>query len=246
MRPARRMGGGFTFGGRVPFSLGVILVVTAVGWLGGLILQNNGIFPLVSYGGLVPGLVLHGQVWRLLTWVFVGTGADPIGLLFGFLMLYWFGRDLAMMWGSRRFGLIYAGMTVATGGVLTVAGIFLPRVHDQFFTGVWPMVDGLTVAWGLLHAGAQINIWFVLPVSGQLLVWITIGGTVLYALITGNAEAFLPHFVAEFLFLGFVRLGSPARLMARWRLGALERSAKRKAKHLRVVDKDGEPPRYLN
>ena len=52
------------------------------------------------------------------------------------------------------------------------------------------------VAWGLSHPFRQILLFFAVPVSGQSLVWITVGGTVLFALFTG-VGAFVPHLLAE-------------------------------------------------
>ena len=71
----------------------------------------------------------------------------------------------------------------------------------------------------------------------------------LYAIFNG-IHAFVPHFSAEGLMLLYARGFSPRRLWLRFQLAWMERGSKRKAKHLRVVDKDkdgeDEPPQYLN
>src|SRR5262245_22437518 len=80
--------------------------------------------PLVNWEGLGPweagpftdalklnvDAVLHGQVWRLLTYAFLhdpGVGLAPgqfyWHIVFNMLFLYWFGRDLEEMYGPREF-----------------------------------------------------------------------------------------------------------------------------------------------
>ncbi|HSD28276.1 MAG TPA: rhomboid family intramembrane serine protease, partial [Vicinamibacteria bacterium] len=58
-------------------------------------------------GVLVPGLVVQGQAWRLLTWVLLEQ--DPLSLIFASLALFWFGNDLARVWGPGRFLATYFG-----------------------------------------------------------------------------------------------------------------------------------------
>ncbi|MEO5762846.1 MAG: hypothetical protein ABIR28_11105, partial [Vicinamibacteria bacterium] len=57
--------------------------------------------PVLSLSTLSPALVVRGQVWRLLSWAFFEL--DGQGLVFGSLMLGFFGRDLAAYWGGGRF-----------------------------------------------------------------------------------------------------------------------------------------------
>src|SRR5579871_5729804 len=93
----------FTFGGRMPAVVGVLVALTFAASIAGAL------FPMVGgYGALIPARVLHGEAWRLFTWGFFEL--DPMGLIFGCLMLYWFGRDLCWAWGPRHFLVTYLGM----------------------------------------------------------------------------------------------------------------------------------------
>src|SRR3954467_1641019 len=100
MARSQRLRDDLSFGGRVPWAVGLLLVVTIALSLAGAFGGRHG-SPIFDLGALTPPDVLHGQVWRLATWCFLEP--SPLGLIFGCLALYWFGSDLANEWGSPRF-----------------------------------------------------------------------------------------------------------------------------------------------
>src|SRR5256885_1878791 len=69
--------------------------------------SRHGPLPLFELGSLVVDRVFSGEIWRVVTWSVLEP--SPISLLFACLFLYWFGRDLAGVWGSRRFLNVYVG-----------------------------------------------------------------------------------------------------------------------------------------
>lgn len=78
---------------------------------------------------LDPDLVVfHGQIWRLLTHAFCHNRTSIFHILFNMLFLFWFGRTLEAMYGSREFlvfyltaavvaSLAYLGLGFVTGGL---------------------------------------------------------------------------------------------------------------------------------
>ena len=71
--------------------------------------------------------VLHGQVWRLLSYAFCHDKSNLFHLLLNMLVLYWAGEALELSYGSREFLLFYltgavvAGLTFLTMDLLTPA-----------------------------------------------------------------------------------------------------------------------------
>ncbi len=60
--------------------------------------------------------VLHGQVWRLLTYAFLHDTQSIWHILFNMLFLWWFGSDVEDLYGPREFLAFY--LTAAfLGGV---------------------------------------------------------------------------------------------------------------------------------
>src|SRR5262249_44270898 len=61
--------------------------------------------------------VLHGQVWRLLTYAFLHdvNGTFPTHILFNMLALWWFGTDVEVVYGKREFLAFYLVSAVVAG-----------------------------------------------------------------------------------------------------------------------------------
>jgi membrane associated rhomboid family serine protease len=230
-----------TFGGRVPASIGALIVATAL--LSIFAWQNRALAALLA---LSPLDVLGGEVWRVVTWPFVQN--DPFGLIFVALMFWWLGPQLLFGWGEGRFLLRLLGITLGAGVVTTAAGAVWPGAATPH-VGAWPVMNALLVAWAMRVPDAQVNIWGVLPVTARTLAIGVFGGTVLYALFSGVGP-FLPHFVAMGIAYALTRGGfSPGRLFGRAQGSWRERAQKRRASHLKVVKKGGskdEPPRWMN
>jgi membrane associated rhomboid family serine protease len=183
----------FSFGGRVPWGVGLVLAITVV--LSLLVAFGDrhagSLFDLTA---LIPEAVWRGQIWRLATWAFVEP--SPIGLIFGCLVLYWFGGDLAREWGSRRFLTVYAGIAL-TASILTCLIARVDRaVLEHPYLGTWSIGAALVVAWGLWFPDRVIRIYFVLPIRGYVLAWATIAITVIFAVYSGW-ERYLPELCAE-------------------------------------------------
>jgi membrane associated rhomboid family serine protease len=234
----RRAGNPFAFGGRVPAAVGGLIAATVVASLAAVVGERNGL-PLLRLAVLEPAAVWHGEVWRLVTWVIVET--EPLNLLFGGLVLYWFGRDLVDAWGERRFLATYFGVAAAAGALACLLALAWPEFAAGRFTGFWAALDALIVSWALLHPFRQILLFFAVPVSGQALLWITVGGTVLFALF-GGVVLFVPHLLAEGVAWVWVSGRGPGRWLRRVKLPRL-----RKRGRFEVIHADRDPDRrWLN
>jgi membrane associated rhomboid family serine protease len=235
----------FTFGGRVPASVGLLLAVIVVASVAASV--NPGI---VTTFALAPQAVVQGgEVWRLVTWPIVQR--DVFSLIFVAFMLWTLGQQLSYAWSERRFVQRFVGYALGAGvGTTLLAVVF--ESAGQPHIGAWPVVNALLVAWAMLFPDRQVNIWGVLPVTGRTLALLVTGGTVLAVVMSGGMRGFggfAPHLVAIAVawaqaqgLLGRRRLGTQARQW--W----AEREAKRRAKHLKVVRKDGsdDRPRWMN
>ncbi len=247
MRPVRALDGGFNvMGTRVPRVVGLLVGLTLFASIMGAVGARNGVRVILQQGVLAPDLVWSGQLWRLVTWPFFEL--DGLSLIFGCLALFWFGRDLAHAWGPGRFLGLYLGFAAASGTATCLIGRLLwPELLSAAFLGPWAMVDALIIAWAILYPHRDVLVYFVLPLRGPNLIYATIGGTLLFALLNGIGN-FVPHFMAEALMLAYMREGSLSRLWLRLRMGALQAKAGRRPAHLRPVEKDdwGKPPRWLH
>ncbi|HTT70992.1 MAG TPA: rhomboid family intramembrane serine protease [Anaeromyxobacteraceae bacterium] len=239
MRPARSIGEILTFGGRVPSAVGGLIIATVALSLAGALGRELG---LVAACALVPERVFEGEVWRLVSWVVFET--DPFSLIFGALTLFWFGRDLCFAWGTRRFLATFFGVAAGTGIATALVGRFLlPALYGMAFVGSWPVLLAFLVAWAMIFPERQMLYMMVLPITGRALLWITLGGTLLYAAF-GGLTRYLPHLFAQLIMMGYARGWSLRGFWQSLRIRQYERRARRRASHLKVVKKD--PPRWLN
>src|SRR5262249_2534757 len=59
--------------------------------------------------------VLHGQVWRLLTYAFLHDPRVIMHILFNMLFLWWFGSDVEDLYGPREFLTFYLSASFVGG-----------------------------------------------------------------------------------------------------------------------------------
>lgn len=249
-RPRRRrdFGDSFTLGGRVPASVGFLLALMLAMSLGALFAPR-----LASWAALHTPSLLGGEVWRLVSWPLIQV--DPIDLIFGGLVIWFFGPPLAMAWGDRRFLLTLLGITVAAALATLIASILLFAVPRPYL-GIWPIVDALVILWALRNPDQQVLIYFVLPVSGRVMAWITVGTNALFLLWAvardglAGLVGFMPFITAMAIAWALAggRIGLPRRWRLGWRDWQMERQLRRRSKHLKVVRKNGEggPPQWMN
>src|SRR2546425_1054202 len=60
--------------------------------------------------------VLHGQLWRLLTYAFLHETSIWQHIVFNMLFLWWFGSDVEDIYGSREFLAVYL-LSAVLGGI---------------------------------------------------------------------------------------------------------------------------------
>jgi membrane associated rhomboid family serine protease len=221
----------FTFGGRVPASVGLLLALMLVASIAGWTNPR-----LALEAALMPVAILRGQIWRLVTWPFFQD--DPLTLLFAGLLLWQMGQQLSYAWSERTFVIRFLVYTVGSALGATLLALVWENATAIAHVGIWPVVMALVVAWSMLFPDRPVNIWGVLPVTGRMLALLVTFGTVLYAIARGFA-AFTPHLVAIGIAWAQAR-GLGARSLGRHaRQWWAEREQRRRTKHLKVIRKQG-------
>lgn len=105
------------FGKYAIYNLSLYLVVGyAIGYF--LNLANPAVYGYLTFD---PYAILHGQIWRLITWIITLPGSDS--LIFVIIMLFFYysiGNSLENAWGAFRYNIyIFSGMIfTAVGGIL--------------------------------------------------------------------------------------------------------------------------------
>ncbi len=233
----------FTFGGRVPASVGLLIAVVVVASVWGAV--DRGI---AAFAALLPVAIARGQLWRLVTWPFVET--DVIGLLFGCYMLWWLGQQLSYAWSERRFLIRFLGYTLGAG-IGTTLLYLVWEDASLGYLGLWPVVVALLVAWALMFPDRQVNFWGILPMTGRTIALLAVAGTVLSGLFRGGVRGLgsvAPHLIAMGMAWVQSRGLGGRRSWFNARQWWAEREGRRRAKHLKVVKKNGsgDRPSWMN
>ena len=142
---------------------------------------NGGLIELLGFS---PTLIAQGEVWRIVTFIFVPQRGG-IFVIFYFLIMIFFGRILEQHWGSFKFNMYYL---IGSLGTIT-ASIVL-----EALTGVPQPLSNFNLYMTLLLAVAQIapdyeiRIYFVLPVKLKYIGYIY-GAILGFQFVFGNLGA---------------------------------------------------------
>jgi membrane associated rhomboid family serine protease len=132
---------------------------------------------------LSPDRVLHGEVWRLVTWAFVEVA--PMSLIFTCVAIFKFGGELAVRWGDRRLRRFMLEIIVGAAVITTLLAFVAPGTMHLSRSAGWAIGDALCIAWARQYPTAIIRVYGMLELSGKRLIAITVGSTVLFAIAYG-------------------------------------------------------------
>jgi len=118
--------------------------------------------------GLQGSLVLEGEWWRLISFVFMPPQTlHPIFLIFGMLLFYLMGNALESEWGTFRYN-----MYLLVGYLATIAVAFL--YPDYPIQNLF-VESSVFLAFAFLYPDFQIHVMFLLPVKVRwlaLIAWV--------------------------------------------------------------------------
>ena len=139
-------------------------------------------------------LILQGQVWRLVTFVFIPEGTSPIFIFFTLYFYYLIGTALENRWGSRRFNLYY---------LIGILGADLGGMLTGYGTSHYLNLS-LFLAFACLYPDFEILLFFVLPVKIKYIAYLDIAYLAyrLFFLSWAGRGSVLLSFLPFFLFFG--------------------------------------------
>ena len=178
-----------------------------------------------------PQDVVHGQVWRLATYMFVHGGFFHI--LFNMLALWMFGVELERTWGSRYFLKYYfvcgVGAALTTVLLSFLPGIFGQQLYLSRTVGASGAVMGVLLAYALYFPNRPIYMYFVFPIPAKYFVAIIGAISLLSSMGGGGGIAHTTHLgglVAGYLYLkgGRIHLLSEVKYRyLKWRINRVRR-----------------------
>src|SRR5438093_8066472 len=147
----------FSFLG-IPGLIRIVIGFTALVYV--LVYLNRG---FESFLTLDPVLILRGQVWRLITYIFLPQTFSPLWVLLALWFLWFIGEGLERAWGPFRLTLYFVVGMIGT----TIAAFFF---GSNFSNGM--LITSLFFAFARFYPDEVIYILFILPVKIKWLAWV--------------------------------------------------------------------------
>lgn len=132
--------------------------------------------PILGYLNLQPERVFHGEIWRIVTWIFQPTDSNILFLLIMMMFYYQLGMTLERTWGTFRFNVYIIG-----GILLTVVGTLLAYgvIYLIFGAGMAATASGLMgglvsttyinmsifLAFATMYPDMQVMLYFIIPIK---------------------------------------------------------------------------------
>ncbi len=119
------------------------------------------------------------RVWQLLTAAFVHNTSNVGHILWNMLFLWWLGRDMEALYGSREFLRMYLTAAVFSTACWAVLDRIIPGGRLGGMEGASGAVMAVVVLNVLYHPRREVLLFFVLPVEAWLLVLVYLGNDAL-------------------------------------------------------------------
>ena len=141
---------------------GLIRIVVAFSALVFLLVRLNPNF--ISVFDLNPERVRHGEIWRLVTYIFIPQTLSPWWILFVLWFLWWIGDGLERAFGAFRLTLYFLVGMIGT----TAAAFFFGSNFSNTM-----LIASLFYAFARFYPDEVIYVLFILPVKIKWVAWVS-------------------------------------------------------------------------
>ena len=145
-----------------------MVIAYAIGW--------TTYFTFYQYLALYPELVFQGQIWRLVTFIFIPIQTNLFWFVFEVLFLYFVGTSLEEFWGAARFTVFFflgailnAVLTFAVYGLLPVLGNSMTAFSFYFTPSMTYIKLSMFFAFATIYPDAYIRTYFIIMVKAKWL-----------------------------------------------------------------------------
>ncbi len=141
----------------------------------------NNVYTLSSLLAFDRAAIAQGQIWRIITFLFIPPESSPLWIIFS-LYFYWLiGRALESQWGSFRFNVYYFIGAIGT----IIAGLIMGVTENTYLN------LSLFLAFAVLFPDFEVLLFFFIPIKMKWLAYLD-GALLLISLIITS----LPYKIA--------------------------------------------------
>jgi hypothetical protein len=134
--------------------------------------------------------VFQGQIWRLITYIFVPSSLNFLFALIGAMFMSWLGKGLEAAWGAFRLNVYFIG------GMISVA---LGSLLFGFDESSLYLFHGLLFAFAMIYPNEEILMFFILPMKIKWIAWMDVAMLVLMVMSSPASIIPITFALANFL-----------------------------------------------
>ena len=141
-----------------------IIILYALGYV---IVRFGGSF-YSDYLSLNPLAIMHGQIWRIVTFIIFPPDTGLFFFMISMYLYYSIGRVLEMQWGAFRFNLyFFTGVLLHVVAAFISCYVFGANIGPAF--GTYYLNFSLFMAYAALYPDAQFLLFFIIPIRAKWL-----------------------------------------------------------------------------
>ena len=147
---------------------------------------------MITWLTLEPGLILRGQIWRIISWVLIPPTSNLISIVFLVLLYYSLGSALEHTWGTFRYNVyIFSGILFTVIAVFGLCGYFYFRYGVEIPLSSVGLVStnyvtmSIFLAFAAIYPDMEVLLYFIIPIKMK---WMAIVYAVMavYYFVTGS------------------------------------------------------------
>jgi len=154
----------------IPNLMKYICVIYIVGYL----IQIFNPLLYYYYLDLDPEAILHGHIWRIITFLFFPPSTSLIWMMIAVFVYYSLGTTLETVWGTFKYNFFYF-----TGVLMLVVASLLIYIVTGYPLQLYPtyMSFSIFLAYALTFPEATFLLYFIIPIKAK---WLATAEVVLY------------------------------------------------------------------
>lgn len=141
---------------------------------------------LLGWLTLEPGLILSGQVWRIISWILVPPSGNTFTILIMLFFYYSLGTALERTWGAFRYNVyIFSGILFTVVGAFILYLVTGGLLGLGFYFSTYYINMSIFLAFAASNPNMEILLYFILPIKIK---WMALvyAAFILYDLARGN------------------------------------------------------------
>ncbi|MBN1760222.1 MAG: rhomboid family intramembrane serine protease [Chitinispirillaceae bacterium] len=139
----------------------VVYVLELIPGFGRFVLNSGTLVPVQTFA--------QGQLWRVVTYMFLHDQRAPFHLLFNMLALWMFAQEIETVWGTRRFLHFYFIAGIGSG-CFSLFHLFSTVMKWTGVIGASGAILALLTVYAAWYPHRKVLLFFILPVNIRIVV----------------------------------------------------------------------------